>query len=83
LRGVAVRESGGPVIDVLLHAIYADEDALSALGWQVTGKLLEQVTGISVARGLAARCQYLPNADAVGRAIERMDLRNGSVAPLL
>jgi hypothetical protein len=49
----------------------------------VTGKLLEQVTDISVARGLVRRCENLPNADAIQRAVDRMDLRDGSVAPLL
>ncbi|MDQ2761127.1 MAG: AAA family ATPase [Actinomycetota bacterium] len=74
----------GLLIDILRDVIYADEEsAAEALGWQVTGKLLEQVTRIDVARGLAERCAALPNAEAINRAVARMDLKDGSVSPLL
>jgi len=70
------------LIDILRDVIYADEEsAAEALGWQVTGKLLEQVTSIDVARGLAERCALLPNAEAINRAVARMDLKD--VSPLL
>jgi hypothetical protein len=36
-----------------------------------------------VARGLAERCAGLPNAAAISRAVDRMDLQDGSVAPIL
>lgn len=73
----------GLLIDVLRDVIYAGDDGAAALGWQVTGKLLEQVTDISVARGLAEHCAALPMAEAISRAVDRMDLQDGSVAPLL
>ncbi len=73
----------GLLIDILRDLIYAGDDADEALGWQITGKVLEQITDISVARGLAERCSALPNADAIQRAVDRMDLHDGSVAPLL
>ena len=73
----------GLLVDILCDVIYAGDDAAAALGWQVTGKLLEQVTDISVARGLAEHCQNLPNTDAIRRAVDRMGLRDGSVVPLL
>ena len=74
----------GLLIDILRDVIYADEEsAAEALGWQVTGKVLEQVTSIDVARGLAERCAVLPNAEAINRAVARMDLKDGSVSPLL
>lgn len=73
----------GLLIDLLRDVIYAGDDAEAALGWQITGKLLEQVTDISVARGLVERCAGLSNADAILRAVDRMDLHDGSVAPIL
>lgn len=73
----------GLLIDVLRDVIFAGEDSLAALGWQVTGKLLEQVTDFATARALAEACKDLPNAEAIQRAVKRMDLRDGSVAPLL
>jgi hypothetical protein len=73
----------GLLIDVLRDVIYAGDDAAAALGWQITGKLLEQVTDIAVARGLAERCAGLPNAEQISRAVDRMDLQDGSVAPIL
>ena len=73
----------GLLIDILRDLIYADDDAEDALGWQITGKVLEQVTDIAVARGIAERCATLPNADAITRAVDRMDLHDGSVAPIL
>ena len=73
----------GLLIDILRDVIYAEDDAEAALGWQITGKLLEQVTEITVARGLAERCAGLPNADDISRAVDRMDMGDGSVAPLL
>jgi MoxR-like ATPase len=73
----------GLLIDILRDIIYADEEAEAALGWQITGKLLEQVTDITVARGIADRCAALPNADAIRQAVDRMDLHDGSVAPTL
>ena len=73
----------GLLIDILRDLIYADEDAEDALGWQITGKVLEQVTDITVARGIAERCAALPNVDAITRAVDRMDLHDGSVAPIL
>jgi MoxR-like ATPase len=69
------------LIDILREVIYAGENVEAALGWQITGKLLEQVTDIAVARGLAEKCAGLPNAEAISRAVDRMDLRDGSVAP--
>lgn len=74
----------GLLIDILRDLIYAgEEQAAVALGWQIAGKVLEQVTDISVARGIAERCGPLPNADAITRAVNRMDLHDGSVAPIL
>lgn len=74
----------GLLVDILRDVIYADEEsAAEALGWQVTGKLLEQVSSMDVARGLAERCAALPNAEAITRAVARMDLKDGSVSPLL
>lgn len=73
----------GLLVDILCDVIYAEEGAAAALGWQVTGKLLEQATDASVARGLAECCQNLPNAEAIQRAVDRMNLRDGSVVPLL
>jgi MoxR-like ATPase len=73
----------GLFIDVLLDLIFAAEDAEEALVWQVVGKILEQVTDPAVARGLAERCAGMPNGEAVARAVARMDLRDGSVAPIL
>jgi MoxR-like ATPase len=73
----------GLVVDILRDLIYAEDEAEAALGWQITGKVLEQVTDITVARGIAERCETLPNADAIFRAVDRMDLHDGSVAPIL
>lgn len=73
----------GLLVDILRDLIYASDDAPAALGWQITGKLLEQVTDISVGRGIAERCSELPNYDAIARAVDRMDLHDGGVSPLL
>jgi hypothetical protein len=73
----------GLLIDILRDLIYAEDDAETALGWQITGKVLEQVTDIAVARGIADRCSGLPNAEDIARAVDRMDLRDGTVAPIL
>lgn len=73
----------GLLIDILRDLIYAEGAAEAALGWQITGKVLEQVTDITVARGIAERCSALPNADAISRAVDRMDMHDGSVAPIL
>lgn len=73
----------GLLIDILRDVIYAADDAEAALGWQIAGKVLEQVTDITVARGIAERCAALPNADAITQAVDRMDLHDGSVAPIL
>ncbi|MDQ5893932.1 MAG: hypothetical protein QG596_193 [Actinomycetota bacterium] len=73
----------GLLVDILRDLIYADGDVPEALGWQVTGKLMEQVTDIGVARGIAERCVSLPNSEEIARSVDRMDLQDGSVAPLL
>jgi hypothetical protein len=73
----------GLLIDLLRDVIYAEDDPLGALGWQITGKVLEQVTDMAVARGLAERCVALPNAEMIRRAVDRMDLHDGSVSPIL
>lgn len=73
----------GLLVDVLRDVIYAEGEQEMALGWQVTGKLLEQITDIAVARGVAERCSNLPNAAAINRQVERMDLQDGTTAPML
>jgi MoxR-like ATPase len=73
----------GLFIDILLDLIFAGPEAEDALAWQVIGKILEQVTDSGVARGLAERCAGMANGEAVARAVARMDLRDGSVAPIL
>lgn len=73
----------GLLIDILRDLIFAGPEAETALGWQVTGKILEQVTNVEVARGLAEACVLLPNGEAIARAVDRMDLQDGTVAPIL
>ncbi|ADB49127.1 ATPase associated with various cellular activities AAA_5 [Conexibacter woesei DSM 14684] len=73
----------GLLVDILEELAYAGDDAAEALGWCVCGKLLQQVTRFSVAKGLADKAGSLPNAEEIERAVAAMDLRDGTVSQLL
>jgi energy-coupling factor transporter ATP-binding protein EcfA2 len=74
----------GLLADIVADLAYAGEDdALAALGYQVVGKLLQQVTTASVARGLADVTSALPNAADIKAAAEALDAGDGGVQPII